>query len=142
MANLNRVTLIGNLTKDPEIKYLPSGTAVAAMDLAVNHSYKDKSGNLQKETMFIRVNLWGRSAEHANDFLSKGKEVFVEGRLRQRSWETQDGQKRNTIEVETFSVLPIDKAYRGTAAPPSGTHGQESAPSEPPMEESGDDVPF
>src|SRR5277367_6525541 len=119
MANLNRVTLIGNLTKDPEVKYLPSGTAVAAFDIAVNHSYKDKTGNFQKETMFIRVNLWGRQAEHANEYFSKGKEVFVDGRLRQRSWETQDGQKRNTIEVETFSISPLERISKGPGAPAS-----------------------
>ncbi len=142
MANLNRVTLIGRLTKDPEIRYLPSGAAVAAFDMAVNRFYKDKAGNNQEETLFIRVNLWGRQAEHANEFYSKGKEVFVDGRLRQRSWETQDGQKRSTIEVETFAISPLERTSRPPGAPASGAPGAETAPSEPPAEETGDDVPF
>lgn len=140
MANLNRVSLIGRLTKDPEIRYIPSGAAVASFDIAVNRSYKDKANNWQEETMFIRINLWGKQAEHANENFSKGKEVFVEGYLRQRSWETQDGQKRSTIEVTANTLVPIERVSRGTGAQSGGATSQESQV--PPVEESGDDVPF
>ena len=95
MASLNRVTLIGNLTKDPEIRYTPNGTQVLNFDLAVNHRYKDQAGNLQDDPLFIRVVVWGKQAEICSHFLVKGKAVFVEGRLRSRSWETKDGQKRS-----------------------------------------------
>ena len=137
MANLNRVTLIGRLTKDPEVRYIPSGAAVASFDIAVNRSYKDKSGNFQEETLFIRVNVWGRQAESANEFFSKGKEIFVDGRLRQRSWETQDGQKRSTIEVESFTVLPLERITRGQAMSQSGDSQTESS-----TEGTSEDVPF
>jgi len=138
MANLNRVTLIGRLTKDPEIRYIPSGAAVASFDLAVNRSYKDKSGNFQEETMFIRINFWGKQAEHANENFSKGKEVFVDGYLRQRNWETQDGQKRSTIEVTALTLLPLERVTRATGMPAAAGAPQET----PPVEETTDDVPF
>ena len=116
MPYLNRVTLIGNLTKDPETRFTPNGTQVLNFDLAVNHRYKDQAGNFQDETLFIRVIVWGKQAEICGQFLVKGKPVYVEGRLRSRSWETQDGQKRNTIEVQAspFSVFPLEKMIKPT----------------------------
>lgn len=142
MASLNRVTLIGNLTKDPELKFTPNGLAVLNFDLAVNHRYKDQSGAPQEETLFIRVNVFGKQAEAVKDILSKGKPVFVEGRLRSRSWETQDGQKRSTIEVHAnpFSVIPLEripKTSGGIAPAPSAPSISTEAPTE-----SDDAVPF
>ncbi|MCX7919440.1 MAG: single-stranded DNA-binding protein [bacterium] len=142
MANLNRVTLIGNLTKDPEIRFTPNGTQVLSFDLAVNHRYKDQSGNFQDETLFIRVVVWGKQADICKQFLAKGKSVFVEGRLRSRSWETQDGQKRTTIEVQAspMSVLPIEKIGKpvntaGSAGIPEGNGEEEPGAAD-------DSVPF
>lgn len=98
-ANLNKVLLIGNLTRDPELRYIPSGSAVATFTVAVNRVYKDQAGEKKEQTSFIRVVVWGRRAEVCGEYLSKGSPVFVEGRLQSRDWETQEGQKRNTVEV-------------------------------------------
>jgi len=103
-ANLNRVFLIGNLTRDPDLRYIPSGTAVATFTVAVNRVYKSQTGEKKEETSFIRVVVWGRRAEVCGEYLSKGSPVFVEGRLQSRNWESQDGQKRSTIEVIADNV--------------------------------------
>jgi len=109
MANLNRVLLIGNLTRDPELRYVPSGTAVTNFSIAVNRLYTAQSGEKKKETCFIRVVVWGKMAEICGEYIGKGSSVFVEGRLQSRSWETSDGQKRNTIEVVANSVQFLDR---------------------------------
>lgn len=99
MATLNKVFLIGNLTRDPELRYIPSGSAVVTFTVAVNRVYKTQTGEKKEQTSFIRVVVWGRRAEVCGEYLSKGSPVFVEGRLQSRDWETQEGQKRNTVEV-------------------------------------------
>lgn len=99
MASLNKVLLIGNLTRDPELRYTPNGTAVVNLRLAVNRRFKDKTGELKEDTCFITVIAWNKQAEVCNQYLQKGRPVFVEGRLQSRSWEGSDGQKKNTIEV-------------------------------------------
>lgn len=103
-ASLNRIFLMGNLTRDPELRYVPSGTAVTSFDLAVNRIYVTQSGEKKQETSFVRIVVWARRAETCAEYLTKGSPVFVEGRLRSRSWETQDGQKRSTIEVVANNV--------------------------------------
>lgn len=103
-ANLNRVFLMGNLTRDPELRYVPSGTAVASFTIAANRFYNNAAGERKEEVCFVRVVVWGRRAELCGEYLSKGSPVFVEGRLRSRSWQTQDGQKRNTLEVVANNV--------------------------------------
>ncbi|MFA5146685.1 MAG: single-stranded DNA-binding protein [Candidatus Omnitrophota bacterium] len=104
MANLNKVLLIGNLTRDPELRYVPSGTAVATFTIAVNRFYTTPAGEKKEQTSFIRVVVWGRRAEVSGEYLSKGSPVFVEGRLQSRAWETPDGQKRSTIEVVADNI--------------------------------------
>ena len=104
MANLNRVFLIGNLTRDPELRYTPSGAAVSNLRIAVNRRYKTQGGELKEETAFITVVVWAKQAEACSQFLSKGKSVFVEGEIQTRSWETPDGQKRNVLEVRASRV--------------------------------------
>lgn len=104
MASLNKVFIMGNLTRDPELRYVPSGTAVATFTIAVNRVYTSQAGEKKEEVSFIRVVVWGRRAEVCGEYLSKGSPVFVEGRLQSRSWEGQDGQKRNTIEVIADNV--------------------------------------
>ncbi len=99
MASLNRVLLIGNLTRDPELRYIPSGSAVATFTLGVNRFYTTQTGEKKEQSSFIRIVVWGRRAEVCGEYLSKGSPVFVEGRLQSRDWQTQDGQKRNTVEV-------------------------------------------
>jgi len=109
------VFLIGNLTRDPELRYIPSGTAVTSFDIAVNRVYQSQSGEKKEETSFVRVVVWARRAEVCAEYLTKGSPVFVEGRLRSRSWETQEGQKRSTIEVVANNVQFMRPASRKPA---------------------------
>ena len=104
MASLNKVFLIGNLTRDPELRYIPSGSAVATFTLAINRVYNTQSGEKKEQTSFIRIVVWGRRAEVCGEYLAKGSPLFVEGRLQSRDWETQDGQKRSTVEVVADNV--------------------------------------
>jgi len=111
-ASVNRVFLMGNLTRDPELRYIPSGTAVTNFDIAVNRVYTAQSGEKKEETSFVRIVVWAKRAEVCAEYLAKGSPVFVEGRLRSRSWETQDGQKRSTIEVIANNVQFLRGAQR------------------------------
>jgi single-strand DNA-binding protein len=103
-ASLNRVFLIGNLTRDPELRYLPSGQAVATFTLAMNRVYTAGTGERKEDTSFIRIVVWARRAEVCNEYLRKGSPAFVEGRLQSRTWEAQDGTKRSSIEVVANNV--------------------------------------
>ncbi len=103
MASLNKVLLMGNLTRDPELRYVPSGSAVASFTIAMNRVFKLQTGEKKEETSFVKVIVWGRMAEICGEYLKKGRPVFVEGRLQSRSWE-QEGQKRNTLEVIAQNV--------------------------------------
>ena len=117
-ASFNKVLLIGNLTRDPELRYVPSGTAVATFTVAVNRVYTSQAGEKKEEVSFIRIVVWGRRAEVCGEYLSKGSPVFIEGRLQSRSWEGQDGQKRSTMEVIADNVQFLRGA--GTAAGKGG----------------------
>lgn len=117
MASLNKVFLIGNLTRDPELRYIPSGSAVATFTVAVNRVFKSQTGEKKEQTSFIRVVVWGRRAEVSGEYLSKGSPVFVEGRLQSRDWQTQDGQKRNTVEVVADNIQFLRIGQKGAQAP-------------------------
>lgn len=127
MASLNKVLLIGNLTKDPELRYTPNGTAVTNLRLAVNRKFKDRTGELKEDTCFITVTAWDKQAEICNQYLQKGRAVFVEGILQSRSWETSDKQKRSTIDVRAERIQFLSGAPKsaegGAAAPPAGGAG-------------------
>jgi single-strand DNA-binding protein len=110
---LNRVFLIGNLTRDPEVKYTPSGLAITTFGLAVNNKYRDRNQQLKEEVLFIRVDTFAKVAEFCGQYLKKGRRVFVEGRLKMDSWE-KDGQKQTRIDVVGMSVQFLD------ARPPEG----------------------
>ena len=129
MVNLNRVFLVGNLTKDPELRYTPQGTAVTTLRIASNNSFKDKSGQVQKETCFINVVVWGQSAEACNQYLQKGSSVFVEGSLQSRSWQDKEGKNRTTLEVRAARAQFMPKAQPMPEAKPadSGEPAQEAA---------------
>jgi len=116
-ASLNKVMLIGNLTRDPELRYLPSGQAVANFTIAVNRTYNSQSGEKKEEVNFIRIVVWARRAEVCNEYLKKGSPVFVEGRLQSRSWEAQDGSKRSTMEVNAQSVQFLSRASTRSETP-------------------------
>ncbi len=104
MANLNKVLLIGNLTRDPELRYIPSGQAITNFTLAMNRVYKLQTGEKKEEVSFVKVIVWGKMAENCKEYLSKGSPVFVEGRLQSRSWDGPDGQKRSATEVIAMTV--------------------------------------
>lgn len=124
-ASLNKIFIMGNLTRDPELRYVPSGTAVANFTVAVNRVYKDKTGARKDDTSFIRVVVWGKIAEVCGEYLTKGRPVLVEGRLQSRSWEGQDGQRRNTIEVVADSVQFLGPRARKEEAPDFVGQGEE-----------------
>jgi single-strand DNA-binding protein len=107
MASDNQVTIVGNLTDDPELRYTPNGAAVAKFRVAVSPRYKDESGQWRDgETSFFAVNCWRQLAENAAESLTRGTRVVVTGRLKQRSWENQEGEKRSAIEIEADDVGP------------------------------------
>ncbi len=122
MANFNRVLLIGNLTRDPELRYTPSGSAVVKFGMAVNRKYRNSTTQeMVEETTFIDIEGWGRQAETFNQYMSKGRPVFVEGRLRFDSWESKEGQKRTKLVVvmENFQFMGGGGASRDNAHPPA-----------------------
>ncbi|MBP7088369.1 MAG: single-stranded DNA-binding protein [Candidatus Omnitrophica bacterium] len=112
MVNFNKVLLVGNLTKDPELRYTPSGVAVTTLRLAVNRSFKDRGGQTQKDTCFVNVVVWSQMAEVCNQYLQKGRQVFIEGRLQSRSWKNSEGQNRSTIEVVASRVQFMPQGAR------------------------------
>ena len=119
MASLNKVMLIGNLTRDPELRYTPNGVAVVNLGLAVNRRYRDKSGDMKEDVCFLTVTVWDKQAEACSQYLQKGSPVFVEGVLQSRTWETPDGQKRSTIDVRAERVQFLGKFVPEKAAAPS-----------------------
>lgn len=112
MASLNKVLLIGNLTRDPELRYIPNGSAVASFTLAMNRVYKLQTGEKKEEVSFIKVVVWGRMAEVCGEYIKKGSPVFVEGRLQSRSWDGPDGQKRSAVEVIALNVQFLSSGQR------------------------------
>lgn len=142
MANFNKVFLMGNLTKDPELRYTPQGTAVLNLRLAVNRRFRNKNQELKEETCFITAVVWNKQAETCNQYLHKGSGVFIEGRLQSRSWEDNAGGKRSVIEVRAERVQFLGSPGAKVAAAP-----KEELPEEPSgepstqeawLEESGD----
>lgn len=124
--SLNQVTLMGNLTRDPELRQTPTGQNVTSFSLALNRSYKDQSGEWQEATDYIDIVCWGPLAERVAQYLSKGRRCLVQGRLQSRSWE-QDGQKRNKVEVLANDVTFLD-SRGGEEGGNSGGGSSDSAP--------------
>lgn len=112
MVSLNKIFLVGNLTKDPELRYTPQGTAVTTLRIAANRTFKDKSGQPQKDTCFVNVVVWSQMAEVCNQYLQKGRQVFVEGRLQSRSWQNNEGKNRSTLEVVASRVQFMPQGVR------------------------------
>lgn len=132
MASFNKVFLMGNLTRDPELKYTPSGTAVAEFGLAVNRTFTNVSGEKKDEVCFVDVSVFGRKAEVVNEYLVKGRPIFIEGRLKFDSWQTQDGQKRSKLRVVAENFQFIGRS--GEGADKSGSSDKKTAPPPPPVE--------
>ncbi len=128
MASLNKVFIIGNLTRDPEVRYLPSGAAVADIRLAANRRFKTQQGEDKEETCYVNVSAWGRQAETCGQYLSKGSPVLVEGRLRYEEWE-KDGQKNSRISITAERVQFMGSPRSGSEYGDSPASGGDRAPS-------------
>jgi single-strand DNA-binding protein len=119
VAGFNKVILIGNLTRNPELRYTPNGTPVASLGLAVSRRYK-QGDDLKEEVCFVDIVVFGKQAEHCGQYLSKGNGIIVDGRLQQRRWETDDGQKRSKHEVVAQTITFLPKRGDGGAAHTGG----------------------
>ncbi len=133
MASFNRVILVGNLTRDIDLKYTPGGTAVTDIGMAVNDRRKSASGEWVDETTFVDVTLWGRTAEVASEYLGKGSPILVEGRLKLDTWET-DGQKRSKLRVVCDRMQMLGGAGGGGGGAPrsSSSASHHEGPADPP----------
>src|SRR5215813_5398130 len=124
MASINKVILIGNLGKDPELRYTPGGQAVCDLSIATTDQWTDKSGERKEQTEWHRVVVWGKQAENCSQYLSKGRQVYVEGRLRTRQWDDKEGNKRYTTEIVAQTVQFLGGG-RGEGAPRERSGGGE-----------------
>ena len=154
MASLNKVLLIGNLTRDPDVRMMSNGRPVCNFGLALNRSYKDAEGNRKDETTFVEVESFGPRAEAIGKFFAKGRAIFIEGRLKLDQWESKEGEKRSALKVVLDSFEFVDPKQEGTSAEPRNTEPASSpSPKTNPTKESSpsstadntdldDDVPF
>jgi single-strand DNA-binding protein len=151
--SLNKCMIIGNLGRDPEMRYTPSGQAVTQFTVAVNRNYKDAQGERQEETEWFRIVAWGQQAEFAAEYLRKGNKVYIEGRLQTRQWEGQDGQKRYTTELVANTIQNLERRPREDAGDQGGAfeNTRPTRPARPqtdegaqqqPEPETYDDLPF
>ena len=153
MANFNKVILIGNLTRDPELRYTPKGTAIAKIGLAINRTWKTETGESKEEVTFVDIDAFGRQAETLGQYMKKGRPIMIEGRLKLDTWDDkQTNQKRSRLGVvlESFQFLDFNKSAESTGAPlppksrqpqPAGGESDPPAPDAAAAPEE-DDVPF
>jgi len=150
MASFNKVILAGNLTRDPELRYLPNGTPVARIGLAIGRRWKTETGELKEDTTFVDVDAYGKQAETIAQYMKKGRPILIEGRLRYDSWDDkQSGQKRSKLSVvlERFSFLDSGRPEAGNAGAAAAARAAAPAaavvePAEPEPPQPDDDVPF
>ena len=151
MASFNKVILVGNLTRDPELRYTPKGTAIAKIGLAVNRTWRNEAGETKEEVTFVDVDIFGRTAENVGQYMRKGRPILIEGRLRLDQWDDkQTGQKRSRLGVvaETVQFLgsPAGAGEGGSHSAPRVSRPAPAAPAAEPVEGDGppesDDVPF
>src|SRR5882762_10430774 len=141
--SFNKVILVGNLGRDPELRYTPQGTPVCSFSMATNERRKDKAGEMQDQTTWFRVTLWGRQAETASQYLTKGRPVYIEGRLRVEEWTDRDGKPRHTLEVTATDMQFIGGARGEGEAPPAERAAAAGAPAEAHQPDiADDDIPF
>ena len=146
--SFNKIIVVGNLGRDPELRYTPQGTPVCSFTLATNEKRKDKTGEMQDLTTWFKITLWGRQAETASQYLTKGRPVYIEGRLRVEEWTDRDGKPRHTLEVHATDMQFIGSGGGGGAR--TEEHSVERAGEKPPVHEAAtgqadiaeDDVPF
>src|SRR3984893_8200647 len=152
MASFNKVILLGNLTRDPEVRYTPKGSAVCDLGVAVNRQYTLDSGEKREEVTFVDVVLWSRLAEIAGEYLKKGRPVFIEGRLQLDTWDDkQTGQKRSRLRVVSENMQLLGSRPESEGSPSSGavrrgpspsTPAQRPEPRDPDLDVEPDDIPF
>jgi len=161
MANLNKVLLMGNLTRDPEVRYTPKGTAVGDLAIAINDSYKAQDGTVKETVTYVDIEVWGRQAETCKQYLTKGRPIFVEGQLRLDQWETPQGEKKRLLRVRADRVQFLGGGggsrsgsnyggggersggtASGDAAPPPARAASSSVSEDRPPMPSDDDIPF
>ena len=157
MASFNKVILVGNLTRDPEVRYTPKGTAIAKLGLAVNRTWKTETGETKEEVSFVDVDAFGRQAEVIGQYMKKGRSLLVEGRLKQDTWEdknTHQKQSKLKVVLESFTFIDSNRsdtatgpgapaeAPRARVAAPASAAAPVVEPSEPDAPPSDDDVPF
>jgi len=143
MASLNKVMLIGNLGKDPEVRYTTSGQGVASFSIATTEKYKNKSGDWEEKTEWHNIVLWGKLAEIAKDYLSKGKTVFIEGRLQTRKWQDKDGRDRYTTEIVGDRMQMLSPKGDGARSAGSRDGNEPTAAYDDPVGyNQEDDIPF
>jgi single-strand DNA-binding protein len=146
MGSVNKVILVGNLGRDAELRYTPGGAAVATLNLATTEVWNDKGGQRQEKTEWHRIVLWGKQAESLQEYLTKGKQIYVEGRLQTRQWDDKDGNKRYTTEIKADRVTLLGGSGGGGRAASmdrGGSAVSHTGSDEPPMEPiTDDDIPF
>ena len=146
---VNKVILLGNLGKDPELSYLPSGQSVAKFTMATSRKFKDKSGELKEETEWHNIVAWGKLGEISAQYMKKGRQVYVEGRIRSHKWEDREGKPRTTVEIWADQVVLLGGRGEEAAEPPARSAGA-ARPAKPPddfaepasQEITDDDIPF
>jgi len=146
MSGVNKVILIGNLGSDPQVRYTPQGTAVANFNIATTERFNNKSGEREERTEWHRIVAWGKLAEICQQYLKKGKQVYIEGRLQTRQWEDQQGQKRQTTEIVAQNMQMLGRAGEGVGGGGGGNDfASQDFPSEPAPQTANstdDDLPF
>jgi single-strand DNA-binding protein len=145
MGSVNKVILVGNVGRDPELRYTPGGAAVAQFSLATTENWTAKTGEKQERTEWHRVVVWGKMAEIVNQYVKKGRQVYVEGSLQTRQWDDRNGQKRTTTEVKALQVVFLGRAEGGGGGGRSVTPTQEGPPEDGPTGEAPfpeEDIPF
>ena len=148
MASVNKVILVGNVGRDPELRYTQSGQAVANFSLATTERFQNRSGEREERTEWHRIVAWGRTAELCAQYLSKGRSAYIEGGLRTREWEDRDGQKRRTTEVHVNNVQFLGSprgesgGARGESGPPRSSGASDAPPQEPGPGAGEDEIPF
>jgi single-strand DNA-binding protein len=148
MASVNKVILVGNVGRDPELRYTQGGQPVASFSIATNERFKDKDGNWKDRTEWHRIVAWGRLAEVCGEYLRKGSQVYVEGRIQTRDWEDKEGNKRQTTEIVILSMQMLGRRGDGGGASMGGEGGGPRGSADEPMPQGGgaggadDEIPF
>jgi single-strand DNA-binding protein len=149
MSSFNKIIIVGHLGRDPELRYTPQGTAVCHFSVATTEKRKDRAGEAQEVTTWFRISLWGRQAELANQYLAKGRQVYLEGRLRQEEYTDRDGNRRTSLEVHASDIQFLgsrgeETASASPAAGPGARPVEPAGASDHPHQEplSDDDIPF